>query len=254
MRVLTARWGLHWESRVLLASAQRDPGADPTLLRLLEPPNQPRGFPHTAGEEQGDKHTSWDGACAPAWNMQGHPKGLCFPPEPLAPPPTKGSPVGFRFLALTRRKNISQDGEISKGVRCLFREGMPGYYLSPKGTFACSEMLENSTVMALLGPAWSRGGSRRGVPTGTEQDGSFLQPEPMAIRNNPPEKPECKAVRRRRLPEPHVPAGELPRHHGSESPLRSRELPPRMLSLRRAWFPRGSQPSPKEADAPRLLH
>lgn len=47
---------------------------------FLEPLNQPRGFPHTfggglSGEKQGYKHMSWDGAPAPAWDMQGHPEG-----------------------------------------------------------------------------------------------------------------------------------------------------------------------------------
>lgn len=62
-------------------------------------------------------------------------KRLCFPLELLTLPPSKGSPVGFRLLALTCRENMSQAGEIRKGVHCLFREWMPGCYLPPKGTF-----------------------------------------------------------------------------------------------------------------------
>lgn len=62
----------------------------------------------------------------------------------------------------------------------------------PKGKFTSSEMLETGIFVALLGPESSRDGSRSGVPACREQDGSFLQPEQIAIRNNPPEKPERK--------------------------------------------------------------
>lgn len=79
-------------------------------------------------------------------------KRLCFPLELLTLLPSKGSPVGFRLLALTCRENMSQAGEIRKGVHCLFREGMPGCYLPPKGTFACSEMVETSIFVVLLIP------------------------------------------------------------------------------------------------------
>lgn len=232
---------------MLLALAQREPGPDPVPLLLLEPPNQPRGFPHTAseevgGEKQGDKHTSWDGAHAPAWDVQGHPEGQRdsvshWSRSPL--PRVTGLLWDGGFLHSPAGK-ISQDGEISKGGHCPFREGMPGCYLPLKGTFACSEMLENSIFMALLDPESSRVGSGSGAPTCMEQDGSFLQPEHIAIRNNPPEKPECKPVRRRWLPDSGVPAGEPPRHRGSESPLRSQDLPLRPLSLRRAWFHRAA--------------
>lgn len=113
---------------------------------------------------------------------------------------------------------------------------MPGCSLPPKGTFACSETLGNGIFMALLNAELSRGGSGNGAPVCVEQDGSFLRPEHIAIRNNPPENPECKPARRRGLLKPGVPAGESPRHHGSESPLRSPELPPWLLSLRERGF------------------
>ena len=256
MRVLMAMGALHRESGVLLALAQREPGLILARCFVLSPQTnsrpfltllaQSRGTSTRCGMEPMPRH----GMCRDIQRA----KGLCFSLEPLASPPSKGSPVGFRLLALTCRENISQDGDICKGVHCPFREGMPGCYLPPKGTFACSEMLENSIFMALLDPKLSRDGSGSGAPMCMEQDSSFLQLEHIAIRNNPPEKPERKPVCRRWLPEPGVPTGEPPCHHSSESPLRSWELPPAAAQPLASVVSPGSQLSPKEVDAQRLLH
>jgi len=58
-----------------------------------------------------------------------------------------------------------------------------------------------------------------------EQNCSLFPPENIAIRNKSPETPEPKPICRRWLPEPGVPAGELPRHLGSESRLGARSSP-----------------------------
>lgn len=102
---------------------------------------------------------------------------------------------------------------------------------SPKGHICMLRNGGNQHFCGLADPGSSSDGSGSGSPTCMEQDSSFLQLKHIAIRNNPPEKPEHKPICRRRLPELGVPVGESPRHHGSESPLRSWELPPWPLSL-----------------------